>query len=136
MMTRPRWRSGRRGRRSERSPRKRVMVCVGRSWERPVRRAVWRAVVPEMGVRLWVGVSGEKSICGGEGDVRPRHIAGNSVHDNQGKEGEHIRHHRDHSHELGELARRPGALEVAAAMPDCQARDGEGEDVGLDEGGG
>lgn len=127
-------------------PRKRVMVCVGRSWDRPVRMPTWRAVVPETGVRLWRGLAGcaKDWWAGGGGmkreryggDVRPSHVAGNGVHNHQREECINIRHQRYHRHELRKLPRRPRALEVAASMPDRQPRDGEREDVGLDEGGG
>jgi hypothetical protein len=48
------WRRGKRGTRRERSPLKRVTVCVGTSWEKAMRKEICRGMVPLMEVRLYL----------------------------------------------------------------------------------
>jgi len=46
------WRRGKRGTRREMMPRKRVTVCAGTSWEKAIRKEIWRGMVPLIEVKL------------------------------------------------------------------------------------
>lgn len=46
------WRRGKRGTRRERRPLKRVTVWEGTSWEKAMRKPVWRGMVPLIVVKL------------------------------------------------------------------------------------
>lgn len=52
---------------------------------------------------------------------------------NHDGEGQYIRNQADNGQELGQLGRRPSPLQIAAAMEDGDAGNGERKDVALDE---
>lgn len=69
-------------------------------------------------------------------DTRPALVARERKEKDHGAEGQDVGDQGDDEDELGKVSRRPGALEVAAALVEGKAGNGEGKDVALDEGGG
>ena len=61
-------------------------------------------------------------------------IAGQGKEEDGGSEAQGVGNQRGDDEELGELARRPGAFQVTAAMAEGEAGNGKSEDVALNEG--
>ncbi len=144
--------AGSAGRAATRGRGRAVTVWAGTSWVKATRKAICSETVPAMVVRLWArrqrgrhtGRGGGVEREGGERGKRgaQREHARPAVVPRQGEEQDHeaeaqqVRQQRCDQQELGVLARRPGALEVAAALRQGEEGDGQREDVALDKRGG